>query len=112
MTDPIMDVLTQALHGLDARQRVVGNNIANIETPGFIAKKVDFETSLQQALAAGTPTASTITTSNTSDPTLPNGNNVNLDDQTLSLMQTNLRYQTTVEGINAKFRLLRTAIGS
>ena len=44
-------------------------------------------------------------------PVRTDGNNVNLDDETLSMVDTNLRYQTMVEAMNAKFRLLRSAIG-
>ncbi|MCU1486490.1 MAG: flagellar biosynthesis protein FlgB, partial [Actinomycetia bacterium] len=40
-----------------------------------------------------------------------NGNNVQLDDETLSLADTGLQYQLMVEAMNAKFGLLRTAIG-
>ena len=40
------------------------------------------------------------------------GNNVNLDDETLTMTDTNLRYETMVDAMNTKFRILRTAIGA
>jgi flagellar basal-body rod protein FlgB len=112
ITDPTMDVLYQSLRGLAARQKATADNIANVQTPGFLANKVDFETSLQQAIAGGDPSAATIDTTRSTDPTRQDGNNVNLDDETLSMVDTNLKYQTMVEAMNAKFRLLRSAIGS
>ena len=40
-----------ALDGLSMRQRVAANNVANIDTPGFKAQHVSFET--QSAPRAG-----------------------------------------------------------
>jgi flagellar basal-body rod protein FlgB len=40
-----------ALDGLSARQRVVSNNLANADTPGFKASEVAFEGQLQKRLA-------------------------------------------------------------
>jgi flagellar basal-body rod protein FlgB len=99
-----------ALDGLSTRQRVIANNVANVETPGFTASRVDFESSLAQAIATGDPSRATVATAPTTDTPAPNGNNVNIDDQTLTLAQTNLQFQTMVEGLNAKFALLRAAM--
>jgi flagellar basal-body rod protein FlgB len=47
--------LRSGLSGLATRQSVIGNNIANADTPGFTASDVSFEDALQQAVAdAGT----------------------------------------------------------
>jgi flagellar basal-body rod protein FlgB len=99
-----------ALRGLAARQRVIATNVANVETPGYIAKRVDFESALEQVV--GTPLAGAVTPSvrPSDDPVNPNGNNVNLDQESIGMVDTNLRYQLMVEAMNAKFRLLRTAI--
>ena len=110
--DTTMDTIYSALRGLSARQKVTADNIANIQTPGFLAGKVDFESSLQRAIKTGNPDAATIHTGRSVAPTRQDGNNVNLDDETLTMVDTNLRYQTMVEAMNAKFRLLRTAIGN
>lgn len=40
-----------ALDGLSARQRVISNNLANADTPGFKASEVAFEAQLQKGLA-------------------------------------------------------------
>ena len=110
IVDTTMNTLYQALRGLAARQKVSADNVANVQTPGFLAGTVDFETSLQRAIKSGNPDAATINTGRSVAPTRQDGNNVNLDDETLSMVDTNLRYQTMVEAMNAKFRLLRTAM--
>ena len=112
MIDPTMDVIQKALDGLAARQRATANNVANVETPDFKATKVDFETNLRTAVAENNPEAASIDISKSSEPNGPNGNNVRIDDETVSMIDSGLRYQTMVEAMNMKFRLLRSAIGS
>ena len=112
MNDLTIGAIHTALRGLAARQRTIADNIANIETPGFLAGRVDFESSLRRA--AGTSAVGDVhaSTSRSLDPTGVNGNNVKLDDELVSSTETNLRYQLMVEAMSSKFRLLRTAIGS
>ena len=110
LTDTTMQALAAALHGLSTRQKAIANNVANVETPGFTASQVNFESSLSQAISNGDPTTTVTSTSPTADPAGPNGNNVNIDDQTLALSQTNLQFQTMIEGLNAKYAQLRAAI--
>jgi flagellar basal-body rod protein FlgB len=38
--------VTSALDGLSARQRAIANNIANVNTPNYHAKRVAFEDAL------------------------------------------------------------------
>ena len=97
----IGDVTSSALHaalsGLAQRQRVSADNIANIQTPGFLAGRVDFETDLKGALRDGTtPTASGGTVARSLEPTNTNGNNVSLDAETVMATETGLRYQLAV----------------
>lgn len=109
------DVTTTALHsalrGLSLRQRTIADNVANIETPQFLANKVDFETNLRSAVADGKPESAQAVTVPSGEPTRLNGNNVNLDQESLDLIETGLRYQLTVQAMTSKFSLLRTAIG-
>jgi flagellar basal-body rod protein FlgB len=101
-----------ALSGLAMRQRVTADNIANIETPGFLAGRVSFESSLQNAVDNGSPAATTISNDRSLEPTRTNGNNVNLDHETLTHLDTNMRYQLMLRAVDTKISLLRTAIGS
>lgn len=101
-----------ALNGLAARQRVIANNIANVETPGYIAGRVSFESSLKAALRQGDAGDTTVSTLRSTDPVNRNGNNVSIDNEVISLTQTDLAYQMMVSALNSKFGLLRTAMGS
>ena len=111
MHDLALGALHSALRGLSARQRVMADNVANVETPEFLATSVDFESSLREAVASGSMAGFEVTSSQSLAPTNPNGNNVQIDNELLGLNETELRYQLAVEGMNFKFRLLRTSMG-
>jgi flagellar basal-body rod protein FlgB len=112
MIDSTASAIYAALNGLAARQRVIADNVANVETPGYIAGKVSFEDSLRAAIADGNTATTSVSTVRSADPVNPNGNNVSLDKEVVSLTDTDLRYQLMVQALNQKFGLLRTAIGS
>ena len=111
MTDVVSSILHSALDGLSLRQRTIADNVANIETPRFLAGKVEFESSLRAAAAEGRAVSDAPTTARSLQPTRLNGNNVNLDEETLAAMETGLRYELTVQAITNRFNGLRTAIG-
>lgn len=109
--DLTLGALHAALSGLAERQRVIATNTANIETPGYLAKRVSFETELQSALTSGgNPAAVTAVQQTSLEPTRMDGNNVNLDRETLLGTDTEMRYQLMVRAVDAKFGLLRSAI--
>jgi flagellar basal-body rod protein FlgB len=101
--------MNSALDGLSMRQRVIADNIANIQTPGFRAGRVSFETSLAEAVADGSG-AVTASVARSVEPTREDGNNVNLDTETLSNIDTNLRYQLATRAIDSQFSNVRTAM--
>jgi flagellar basal-body rod protein FlgB len=111
----IGDVTSTALHaaltGLAERQRVTADNIANLQTPGFLAGRVDFESALRGALADGeSPAISPGTIARSLQPTRTDGNNVNLDQETIIATQTGLRYQLALNALDGKYDVLRTAL--
>lgn len=117
MTEPLGDVTMTALHsalrGLSLRQRTIADNIANVNTPHFLAGKVSFEDSLRAAVAeGGDPAAVSPATMRSLEPTRLDGNNVNLDEETLAMTETGLRYSLSVQAVNDSFSRLRTAIGN
>lgn len=109
--DLTLDTIHAGLNGLNLRRQVAADAVANMETPGYIARRVDFEGRLQRAIEAGEPLAATPEVGASSDPVqLPTGNNVRIDKTMVELTDTALRQQLLVEAANAKFRLLRTVI--
>jgi flagellar basal-body rod protein FlgB len=108
------DVTSAALHvalsGLAQRQRLIANNVANIQTPNFHAGVIRFESALSDAVRAGDPADTTMTVASSLEPTRLDGNNVNLDHETLSNVDTGLRYQLMLRAMDAKMGLLHDAI--
>lgn len=49
--EPTNQILRKALTGLQLRQQTIANNMANVDTPNYRAKKVDFEDALTAELA-------------------------------------------------------------
>ncbi len=101
--------LRSALDGLALRQRVTANNIANVNTPGFQAQRVSFEDSLARSVAVGDGSVQA-TTDTSLEPTRLNGSNVNLDTETLSNIDTVLRFQFAARAAEGPFTSIRTAL--
>jgi flagellar basal-body rod protein FlgB len=109
--DVTSSALKAALDGLAQRQRVTADNIANINTPGFLAGRVDFESSLRGAITGGeNPASANAVTARSLEPTNTNGNNVNLDSETIIATETGLRYQLALNALDGKYNQLRTAL--
>jgi flagellar basal-body rod protein FlgB len=108
--DLTMQAIQASLDGLAARQRISAQNLANSETPGYIAQTVNFEDSLSAAIAGGDPSQAQISTAVTADPLNINGNNVSVDSETISMIDTGLKYQLATQEMNNKFRILHDSM--
>jgi flagellar basal-body rod protein FlgB len=108
--DLTVQAIQTSLDGLAARQRIIAQNLANSETPGYLAQDVNFEDSLRTAMANGDPSQAAISTSTSTDPVGPNGNNVNVDTETVALVDTGLRYQLATQSMNNEFAVLRDSM--
>jgi flagellar basal-body rod protein FlgB len=110
VSDLTLGAIHAALSGLSARQRLIAENLSNAETPGYLAENVDFESSLRNAMNSGDLAKFGLSSSRSVAPTGPNGNNVNVDEQTVALIDTGLRYQLMTQAANNEFHILHTAI--
>jgi flagellar basal-body rod protein FlgB len=112
-SDPVAAALSTALDGLSLRQRVAADNVANIDTPGFTAATVDFESSLRSALGDGTLTGqgTTPVVGTSPAPPGPNGNNVDLATETMTAMQSVFQYQLLARAVSDRHSLVTMAIG-
>jgi flagellar basal-body rod protein FlgB len=108
--DVTSSALRVAASGLALRQRVIANNIANVDTPGYRAGKVDFEQALGAAVAGGNPASAHASIGESLEPTRLDGNNVNLDEETLSNVDTGLKYQLVLRALDSKFGILRDVV--
>ena len=113
MIDATMQGLEYALDGMKARFDVHANNLANANTPGFISSRVDFESTLRQAVDTGD-----LDRLRTEGPQTRNamglpdaqGNTVSLETEMTELMKANLMQRTLVNAYNHKVGVLRAAI--
>ncbi|SEI78299.1 flagellar basal-body rod protein FlgB [Sphingomonas sp. OV641] len=120
---------------LAERQRVIAQNIANSETPGFKAREVeapDFGALLQQtgcssgvrigrptvsitggmaALGARSPAGSHVIMDKDVSETKPDGNNVTLEDQLLKMGQLQADFAAMTNLYRKQQGLLKAALG-
>lgn len=111
MIDDVATVaLQQAVAGLGMRQQVTANNVANLETRGFTAQNLDFESSLADAVAAGDPARASVTTNYSANPAGVNGNNVSLSDEIVTATKTGLEQQLVTNALTAQYGLISTVL--
>ncbi|MDG2112279.1 MAG: flagellar basal body protein [Actinomycetota bacterium] len=110
LSDFTMQTASTALDGLSQRAKVRANNIANAETPGYRAGRVDFEAALR---AAGSDLSDVEFTEDYRGTRVDGrGNSVDLEVEVTELVQDNLMFQAMVNGFNYKANLLQTAMGN
>jgi flagellar basal-body rod protein FlgB len=110
LSDPVGAILGSALDGIALRQRVIADNIANVDTPHYRASSVDFESSLRSAIASGSTSSSeglapTLTATDT--PVGANDNNVDLRKETLAAVQSQFQYQMITRATSDRFDLIK-----
>ncbi len=103
--------LHAALHALDARRAAHEANISNIETPGYKARSVEFESELRRAMDRDATPMVDPTVSVSNAPGRANGNNVNIGHEMVALTETALTQELLIRAMNDKFGLVRTAVG-
>ena len=110
---PLTNLLTHALDLTAQRQGLVTENIANIDTPGYHTRDIDFHSELERAMTMehADPVGSTPFVREV--PGLierPDGNNVNIDREGLLTAQNQLQFQTEVQLLRSEFNRLQEAI--
>ena len=112
LNDISISALHSALTGLSARQRAVADDIANVNTPFFRARRVNFEGDLKRAIEGGSNPMASVTpqVSLTNDPYGLTGNNVDLEAETLIGVETQMRYELALRATGDRFSLIRSAI--
>jgi flagellar basal-body rod protein FlgB len=108
----MLQELTGYLQLTNQRQQLIVSNMANVDTPGYHSKDLDFQGALKDVVDGGTVKMEPVAQEISGLPERPDGNNVNVDRESLLLSQTQLQYQMGVQLIKAEFHKLLTAIGS
>jgi len=123
-----MDVMQRGLSASWQRNAVIRNNIANIETPGFKASNLEFESLLRRAAEEGGFVAARthenhrafgsgdinsvrpLITQSRDLSMRADGNNVDIESENVKMVQNSLFYNTLMEKMNSEIRRLRMAI--
>ncbi|TCJ26136.1 flagellar basal body rod protein FlgB [Halomonas sp. GDM18] len=131
--DSLMSFHQQALGLRAERQQVLATNIANADTPGYLARDIDFSATLAKATAgnaapgplalnttqAGHQAANGAGLSLGADllyrvPTQPSldGNTVDMDVERVNFADNSLHYEASLELLTGKIQGLRLAMQS
>lgn len=126
LSSPRVSVLEQALSASSLRQKVISNNISNVNTPGFKKSEVVFEELLQGAMdgsrlqmvktnsrhlplqKVGIPTPTVNVVGNTTFRT--DGSNVDIDIEMANLSKNNIYYNAVVQQMTNYFSGVKSAI--
>lgn len=122
------EVARTALTGLSRRQSAISANVANVDTPGYRRRAVDFEGSLKERLALSPAQMQATDSRHFTKTTTENvgqgstspardviserndGNDVSIDEEMLLLVDTQLRYQALSQATGKRIATLRTVI--
>ena len=111
LDDVSITALHSALNGLMDRQNAISDDIANVNTPYYRARSVDFEGQLKQALENGDdPMSATPTIQYSSAAGGLTGNNVDINAETIASAKTEMSYELALRATGDRFTLLNTAI--
>lgn len=117
-----INVLEKAADASWIRNAAISNNIANVDTPGYKRKDVDFEKYLQSAVAGGGSlddevagveleilTGTTYTDYGTVSYRL-DGNNVDIDTENAELAKNQMKYYTMLDSVSQEFSRLKSVM--
>lgn len=108
MLGPVGHELSRYLDLLSARQKLVGANLANIDTPGYRTKDIDFHFEFMSA-SPGAP----LNVINPEGLVVKNdGNDVSLNRETRLLAENALRFNAATTLLKGEMRMVRRAIGN
>ena len=105
--------LAAALRGADARQGALAGNLANVDTPGYVRKDVDFHDALSAAVGSGeSPSGLSFAAQDDSSAAVrADGNSVDVDKENSELAQNALEYDALTRVASARIDILKTARG-
>jgi flagellar basal-body rod protein FlgB len=110
-TPPTLDVLQGYLKLVTDRQQMIVSNMANVDTPGYHTKDLNFQDAMRQVMNGGGDVHLQPASLELDGlPERPDGNNVNIDRESLMLSQTQLQFQLGVQLVKGQFSQLLTAI--
>jgi len=125
-----LDFQSQALTLRSERQRLLASNIANADTPGYVARDMDFAAALREATGTAMPALQALRTGLSAlsgqtgaageahlryaAPSQSNldGNSVDMDRERASFADNSVKYEATLRFINGHVRTMLDAMKS
>jgi flagellar basal-body rod protein FlgB len=107
----VIEKLGEYLNLAAFRQTLIASNMANVDTPGYRTRDIDFQGEMSRAedelgLEAMQPRVFEVS----GLIERPDGNNVSLDRETLLLARTELQFRLAVDILRKKFQEISSAI--
>lgn len=121
----------QALGLLNKRQDILASNIANVDTPGYLARDIDFSAQLKSAVENEAQTQGPLTLALTSgnhiaatapaignsqllyripDQPSADGNTVDMDRERVSFADNNVKYQSSLTLLGSQIKNMMSVI--
>lgn len=105
------EMLTQAIQFAVQSHQVTGQNLANINTPGYKAKEVRFQELLDRVESKSSNPVAEFQVEIANERTMRNdGNTVDLDRELAALKKNALAFQTLTQLLGSKMGILKQAI--
>ena len=104
-----------SLDALWAKQKVIQNNIANYETPGFKSKQLEFKEVLSKEEAKnseGQVMFQAEIYENNESSIRPDGNNVSMEKESMELWKTYAQYTYLADRANGQIKNMRYVINN
>lgn len=116
-----IQLIGQSLHLSALRNKAISHNVANVDTPGYKAKHVDFKSELEKnmnSLQAKKTHPRHLTFSTQNSPFIyerntnyrHSRNNVDIDKEMTKLAENQIYYQAMVDRLNGEFDQLKKVI--
>jgi flagellar basal-body rod protein FlgB len=110
LIDPTQSALNSAIQGASMRHDLLAGNLANVNTPGYQRRDVDFHGALQQAMETGRPQDATFAATAEASVVSADGNGVDMDRESAELAKNALDQQALVSVAQARLATLINAI--
>lgn len=109
----LTEQLARYLDLTTAQARLAAENMANVDTPGYRAVGMDFEAEMRGAVAdidRGRPGKPVRVKAEDGLVSRPDGNDVSMDRESLTLAEAQLKFKTGVALLRQQYQMLSDAI--
>jgi flagellar basal-body rod protein FlgB len=112
LLDTTQFALESAMRGSMLRQSLLTNNLANVDTPGYQREDVNFQGTLQSAMAEGqSPADVSFSPVSQAGATQADGNGVSGEQESADMAENGLLYENLTAIASARNDIMKTAIG-